>query len=152
MDSSTELFLREGESLIGLSEQAYEAESVLQELLASYPDLLPGEAMDSQDPRRFLFVRREAPVAGMQLDHLFIDQDAIPTFVETKRGTNKQGRREVVAQMLDYAANAAGEWSAEKLSDWLDERGVGEGQSGEELVAEFDPAFETDAEFWSQVE
>jgi hypothetical protein len=152
MDSSSGLFLRDGENLIDLSEQAYEAEDVLQALLAKHPDLLPGQAMNPQDPRRFLLIKREAQVAGMQLDHLFIDQDAIPTFVETKRGTNTQVRREVVAQMLDYAANAAGEWSATQLSGWLEERGAAEGRSGEELMAEFEPAIESESEFWTQVE
>src|SRR4051812_12426684 len=103
------LFLRDGDNLVALTAQAYEAETVLQALLAKYPTLLPGEEMNPDDPRRFLLIKREAQVAGMQLDHLFVDQDAVPTFVETKRGTNKQVRREVVAQMLDYAANAAGE-------------------------------------------
>jgi uncharacterized membrane protein len=61
-------------------------------------------------------IRREAQVAGMEIDHLFLDQDAIPTLVEIKRSANVQARREVVAQMLDYAANAATAWSGEKLA------------------------------------
>ena len=40
------------------------------------------------------------------LDHLFLDQDGIPTIVETKRSSDNRLRREVVAQMLDYASNA----------------------------------------------
>ena len=32
------------------------------------------------------------------------DQDGIPTLVEVKRGSNAQVRREVVGQLLDYAA------------------------------------------------
>ena len=73
---------------------------------------------DPDDPRRFMLVRREAPVANLSLDHLFVDQDAIPTLVETKRGEDTRGRREVVAQMLDYAANAATQWKAEALRQW----------------------------------
>jgi hypothetical protein len=38
-------------------------------------------------------------------DHLFFDQDAEPTLVAVKRSENTQMRREVVGQMLDYAAN-----------------------------------------------
>lgn len=152
MTGSTGLFLRDGDNLVALTEQAYEAEDVLQELLAKHPDLLPGEAMNPEDPRRFLLVKREARVAGMELDHLFIDQDAVPTLVETKRGTNTQVRREVVAQMLDYAANAAGEWSADKLSTWLDERCTAEVIDAATLLAEFDHAFDSDDDFWAQVE
>lgn len=152
MSDSAGLFLRDGEDLIGLSEQAYEAEDVLQELLAKYPDLLPGEAMNPQDPRRFLLVKREAQVAGMQLDHLFLDQDAVPTLVETKRSANTQVRREVVAQMLDYAANVAREWSSDRMAGWLKERAEGEGRTAEDLVSDFEPSLEPESEFWGQVE
>ena len=40
------------------------------------------------------------------LDHLFLDQDGVPTIVETKRSSDNRLRKEVVAQMLDYASNA----------------------------------------------
>jgi hypothetical protein len=49
------------------------------------------------------------------LDHLFADQDAIPTFVEVKRSTDTRIRREVVAQMLDYAANGTEYWTMNKI-------------------------------------
>lgn len=44
------------------------------------------------------------------LDHLFIDQDGVPTLVEVKRSTDTRIRREVVGQMLDYAANGVKYW------------------------------------------
>ena len=46
------------------------------------------------------------------LDHLFIDQDGVPTLVEVKRSTDRRIRREVVGQMLDYAVV---HWSVEKI-------------------------------------
>ena len=49
------------------------------------------------------------------LDHLFLDQEGIPTFVECKRSTDTRARREVVAQMLDYAANGLQYWSMERI-------------------------------------
>jgi hypothetical protein len=49
------------------------------------------------------------------LDHLYLDQDGIPTFVECKRATDTRIRREVVAQMLDYAANGLKHWSMDQL-------------------------------------
>ena len=107
---------------MSLAERPYDLEDDLQALIAAHPELLAGAQIDPEDPRRFILVRREAPVAGMELDHPFLDQDGIPTLVETKRSTNLQTRREVVAQMIDYAANAKAEWSAEKLRVWLDER------------------------------
>jgi hypothetical protein len=58
--------------------------------------------------------REDAP-DRWSLDHLFVDEDAIPTFVEVKRSSNTQIRREVVGQMLDYAANASAHWEAGRL-------------------------------------
>jgi hypothetical protein len=89
-------------------EQGFDAESVLQELLSDYPDLLAGDQMNEQEPRRWLLVSREAGVPDRldgsnrwSLDHLFLDQDGVPTLVEVKRSTDTRIRREVVAQMLD---------------------------------------------------
>lgn len=59
-------------------EQRYDSESILQELLADYPDLLAGEQIDPDNPRRWLLVAREMGVADdldaaarWSLDHLF---------------------------------------------------------------------------------
>jgi hypothetical protein len=49
------------------------------------------------------------------LDHLFLDQDGIPTLVEVKRSADTRIRREVVGQMLDYAANAVVYWPVETI-------------------------------------
>ena len=112
----------DGHALLPLGESHYEAESVLQKLLANYPDLLAGEQVNPSDPRRWLLISREVAVAGEEggssrwsLDHLFIDQDGIPTLVEVKRSTSTQIRREVVGQMLDYAANGSAYWSLEQI-------------------------------------
>src|SRR4026209_922941 len=103
----------EAGTLAPMQETDYVNEAELQSLLARYCDLLPGDQIDPEEPRRWLFIGREVGVPGgegeadwLSLDHLFLDQDAIPTFVECKRASDTRARREVVAQMLDYAANA----------------------------------------------
>ena len=102
------IFIRRGRDLVSLAAAPYEAEAVLQELLEHYPQLLAGYQMSRSDPRRFLLVRREAPVADHEggggrwsIDHMFLDQDAIPTLVEVKRSSDTRIRREVIGQMLD---------------------------------------------------
>lgn len=99
-------------SLIPLDERDYSSEDVLQQLLARYPDLLAGHAMNPQDPRRWLLIGREFQIPDDEggsvrwsLDHLFVDQDGTPTLIEVKRSTDARLRREVVGQMLDYASN-----------------------------------------------
>jgi ribosomal protein L7Ae-like RNA K-turn-binding protein len=101
-------------------ETRYENEAILQVLMASYPDLLPGDQIDPEAPRRWMLVKRELTVPGeagsaWSLDHLFLDQDGIPTFVECKRSSDTRARREVVAQMLDYAANGIKYWTMDEI-------------------------------------
>ena len=96
-----------------LMEKRFDKEADLQELLADYPELLEGTQIQPKDPRRWILITREQGIpmtlgAGdrWSVDHLVVDQDAMPTLVEVKRGDNTQLRREVVGQMLDYAAHA----------------------------------------------
>jgi hypothetical protein len=108
--------------LVEMRSQQYDSEDLLQELLCKYPNLLAGDQIDSRSPRRWLLVSREASIPGEEggggrwsLDHLFLDQDAIPTLIEVKRSSDTRIRREVVGQMLDYAANAVVYWPVETI-------------------------------------
>jgi hypothetical protein len=114
--------IQSGGELVEMKEQPYDSEAVLQELLAKYPNLLAGDQMDGTTPRRWLLISREVGVPSEEdgcdrwsLDHLFLDQNAIPTLIEVKRSTDTRIRREVVGQMLDYAANAVVYWPVEAI-------------------------------------
>src|SRR5215470_11535821 len=113
--------------LTEVSGAPYGAEAELQELLAGHVDLLPGAQINRDSPRRWLLVKREAGIPNQEgggawwsVDHLVVDQDAVPTFVEVKRAGDSRARREVVAQMLDYAANGAAFWQPEQLRAWYE--------------------------------
>ncbi len=114
--------VQEDGSLIEMEEQEYPSEDHLQELLAKYPNLLAGNQIDDANPRRWLLISREVGLPAEEngsdrwsVDHLFLDQDAIPTLVEVKRSSDSRIRREVVGQMLDYAANAVVYWPIEEI-------------------------------------
>jgi len=114
-------------SLVEMTSAAYDAEAELQKLLADNIHLLPGAQIDQDCPRRWLLIRREAGVpdregggAWWAVDHLAVDQDAVPTFVEVKRAVDTRARREVVAQMLDYAANGSVFWTPGQLRAWFE--------------------------------
>lgn len=116
------IYILDGDNLQPMEEQRFALEDDLQKLLAEHPHLLDGEQVSPGNPRRWLLIKREmgVPAAASEadrwsLDHLLVDQDAIPTLVEVKRGSNTQIRREVVGQMLDYAANASQFWTLEDL-------------------------------------
>jgi|CXWL01.1.fsa_nt_gi hypothetical protein len=111
-----------------LSETPFPAEDLLQRLIAENADLLPGDQIDPGNPRRFLLIDREVSVPGEGaigfLDHLFVDQDATPTLVEVKRGGNPQIRREVIGQLLEYAANAPLTWAQGRIRALFEARCV----------------------------
>lgn len=150
--------IQDGGDLVEMREQPYDTEDVLQELLARYPNLLAGDQVDGAAPRRWLLVSREMGVpaedegAGRwSLDHLFLDQDAVPTLVEVKRSSDTRIRREVVGQMLDYAANAVVYWPAEAVRARFEEgcRQRGADPAGE-VEAVLRPGVGVE-EFWQRV-
>ena len=130
-------------SLVPMQIANFASEDDFQDLLARFPALLAGDQIDAANPRRFVLIDREYPIgseagesARWSLDHLFLDQDAVPTLVEVKRSTDTRIRREVVGQMMDYAANALSYWPAEQLRDRFVERCRKSNQSPQEALAE----------------
>lgn len=150
------------DTLIALEETSYVTEDMLQELLARYPDLLPGDQIDPENPRRWLLIAREMGVPGdtnesdrWSLDHLFLDQDGIPTFVECKRATDTRARREVVAQMLDYAANGTEYWNMDRLRQSAAETAQSRGKALDDEISDMlgEDGENTDIEgYWEKVE
>ena len=111
-----------------MEEAPFSTEDQLQALIADHPELLDGKQIRPGDPRRWILVTREKGIAESvdsgnrwSLDHLLIDQDAVPTLVEVKRGRNSDIRRAVVGQMLEYAAHAAHSWTATELRQAFEE-------------------------------
>jgi len=144
--------------LIEMSEQKYDSEELLQGFLAKYPNLLAGDQMDSNSPRRWLLISRELGVPSEEeggdrwsLDHLFLDQDGIPTLVEVKRSSDTRLRREVVGQMLDYAANAVAYWPLETIRSKYEARCEAESSDGVHILADFLGHEANQEEFWQKV-
>lgn len=155
MDSGVYI-LQSDNKLIRMNETPYEAEVLLQRLLQQHPDLLAGDQIDRSAPRRWIHICDEAGVPSEEdgadswsLDHLFLDQDAVPTFVEVKRSTDTRIRREVVAQMLDYAANATQYWPVEKMREWFN---LNSQRLGQDPAQRLEEAFELDdvENYWSR--
>ncbi len=85
------------------------------------------------------------------LDHLFLDQDGIPNLVEVKRSLDSRIRREVVGQLLDYAANAVVYWQIDRIRAQFErmcqQQGIDPGQTlAESLQIDVSPD-----EFWGKV-
>jgi hypothetical protein len=155
---SREIFLIQNDGqLIAMREQVYDSEALLQDLLARYPHLLVGAQIDPAQPRRWLLITREASLPSEDggsgrwaVDHLFLDQDAIPTLVEVKRSSDTRIRREVVGQMLDYAANAVVYWPIEILQAQFASQCQRRGVDPDQELASFLGPEQDPMLFWQQ--
>ena len=115
-------------TLVPLEAEGYANEKDFQKLLAENPAVLAA-ALDGEEAGGWLLVDRELPIKAEEsefgtwsVDHLFVGADGTPILVEVKRSSDPRARREVVAQMLDYAASFALDWSAERLRDRWERR------------------------------
>ena len=143
-----------------LEEEPFSTEHELQSLIAEHPELLDGEQIRPGSPRRWLLINREKGIpetsdsgARWAVDHLIVDQDAVPTLVEVKRGSNPEIRRSIVGQVLEYAAHAARTWTADELRRTFEESANAQGHSpSEELRNLLRTDGEPDADgFWEKV-
>ena len=126
MPSDAIYLISDSGELRRVEHQLYSSEDILQELVAKYPDVLPGDQIDPDAPPRWLLIRREAAIPDSSdggdrwsIDHLLLDQFGIPTLVEVKRSTDPRIRREVIGQMLDYVANAQAYWGSGRMRQML---------------------------------
>jgi hypothetical protein len=159
MAESSGVFLLQGEdSLVPMQPGHFAAEEHFQRLLARFPELLVGDQIDPQNPRRWILVKREQAVSTGEVgsptwavDLVFLDQDGIPTLVEIKRKEDSRLRRGVVGQMLDYAANCGTYWTAEALQASFENSCRDAGQSHEEVLTRLLEPGTTPPEFWDLV-
>jgi hypothetical protein len=113
-------------------------EDALQSLFEEYPSIIPGTQINpaSEEPPHFALLRREMPVGSWSLDHLFVDQFGVPTLVETKLLQNPESRRDVIGQLIEYAANAHAEWGSGKARQRAAEYWSKRGEDLDEILQE----------------
>lgn len=140
--------------------ERYDSEDLLQRLLADHPSVLSGVHTDDLASGEWLLVAREAGVPDEEgaggrwsLDHLFLDRDGIPTLVEVKRSSDTRIRREVVGQMLDYAANSVAYWPIESIQSFFEAtvKASGTDNDPDSVLENFLGADRSADEFWQAV-
>jgi len=126
-------------------------EEQLQKLLADHPEIIPiSEIEPAFSP--LVFLGREVPTSAGPADLLFASPSGYLTLVETKLWSNPAARRQVVAQIIDYAT-ALSQWSfddlREALQDSLTSGGAQENKDVltimEQFEGDFDPTNFIDA-------
>ncbi len=91
-------------------EEGFASEEELQTFLKEHPDLMPLEEVDLTAPPLLCIGWEVGLVSGAE-DILYVDPSGLLTVVETKLRKNPEARREVVGQILEYAAQMS-TWSA----------------------------------------
>lgn len=95
----------------GFEEELFgvENEKGLEGLIERHPNLLPGKAISggNKPAAKFVTVDTQFSLGSNQMDVLLGDNNAVPTLVEAKLETNREARRDVVGQILEYAALAS---------------------------------------------
>ena len=102
-------------------------EERLQSLLATHPEMLPiWEIEPAFVPITFL--GREVPTRSGEIDLVYVSPKGYLTLVETKLWDNPGARREVVAQIIDYATEIS-TWDFEELDDAVQKSSTANGQN-----------------------
>lgn len=103
------IFTINGDKLIPTSEKQLEKEEVLHNHLEKFPDII-AEALDPDNPPKFIVFIREAGVTTGSIDLLLLDQNYVLTVVEVKRVESPDLRRKIIGQAIEYAANLVLDW------------------------------------------
>ncbi|HAN78671.1 MAG TPA: hypothetical protein DCQ31_13370 [Bacteroidales bacterium] len=90
-------------------------ENWIQEIIYQNPNLLPTSEIEPVFGNQISIGREISTNAGF-IDNLFINSDGYITLVETKLWRNPEARREVVAQIIDYAKEL-NKWDFQKLDN-----------------------------------
>ena len=160
-NQSDEIFLLDGEQLSPLPVRSMRTglfgktlEDALQTILQKYPQVIPGKQIDTvnEDAPRFALLRREMPIGGWSLDHLYTDQNGVLTLVETKLFQNPESRREVIGQIIEYAANATDSWASGRARQYAIEFWSQQGREIDDVLQErLGQEIDTE-DLWNKVE
>lgn len=94
-------------------EKGYASEEELQVFLREHPELIPVDDIELGTPP-LLCIGWEVSVASGSEDLLYLDETGLLTIIETKLGRNRDARRAVVGQILEYASYACA-WTTDQV-------------------------------------
>lgn len=138
------LYFLSGTQAHSMHEYKYELEADLQKLVANNPHLILRD--QEKELATLMLVDREYGIWESEtgsntfsLDGLFLDQSGVPVLVEVKRSSDTRIKREVVGQLIDYAARAR-TWNLEHIQN----------RFRENVSDELKEIYDTD-DFWQRV-
>ncbi|MBP0018694.1 MAG: hypothetical protein J7647_14255 [Cyanobacteria bacterium SBLK] len=153
------IYLIQGnDRLVAMNERPYDSETLLQDLLDKYPNLLGLERPDDRAGQDWLIVKRtgsvpteDARIERWSLNHLFLDRQGIPSLVEVQPDDEYDLRKETIGQMLNYAANASVYWPVESILEQFEINCRHQNRDPERVFEDFLGAGADEREFWQRV-
>lgn len=107
------ILLIDGGKTTPLNETKFTEEGKLQDYLEEYPTLIPlADVVEDASP--LVCIGREVGTGSGSIDLLCIDKDSLLTIVETKLRKNREARREVMGQIIEYASYVS-QWKPEDV-------------------------------------
>ena len=97
------------------TEHAAYDEAWIQNLIKNQPEILPVRQIEAAF-EGLVSICTELPVVSGFVDNLLITPEGNIALVECKLWRNPQARREVIAQIIDYAKDLS-KWTYEKLQE-----------------------------------
>lgn len=138
--------------LVSMKPAAPPDEAALESLIARHPEIVSEEEGD------LLLVRRQKGVPDTEggfnrwaLDLLFVTRDAVPVLIEVKRAANSEIRRQVVGQLLDYAANGTAHWPPGEIQRAFEASCDAQDEESEAVLQTFLDGRHRD-DFWQRVD
>jgi hypothetical protein len=119
-----EVFIIEGKNIntipshtLQLKQFGESIEDTIHSLLETNPSIIPGKQMSQvgSDPPKFFHLGKGYPIGIWNVDHLFVDQFGILTFIETKLIKNPEASRVVLGKLIDFASSALDNWYTDEL-------------------------------------
>jgi len=107
------ILLIDGGTVTPLNETKFTEEGKLQDYLEEYPTLIP-LADIVEGASTLICIGREVGAGSGSIDLLCIDKDSLLTIVETKLRRNREARREVMGQIIEYASYVS-QWTADDV-------------------------------------
>ena len=103
----------EGDKATTLDEIEFIEEGKLQDYLEEYPNVIPlSEIVEGASD--LVCIGREVGAGSGSIDLLCIDKDGLLTIIETKLRKNREARREVIGQIVEYASYVS-QWAADDV-------------------------------------
>ena len=138
---------------VPLMASSEKSENAIQIALANSPELIPGDQIDPDKPRRWLLVQPGSgdPDTAANQALMMLDQSAIPTFVLCQETTGPDDHRQLIASMIEQVTLTTVAWSGEKLRQIASTTAAQQEQSLEEKLVMLLGGEPDEDAFWAAV-